>query len=72
MVNINTFDLKRVLIDLGSFSEIMYHNTFDKLKILASQIRSAEVPVGLGHVQKTVEFIVMNIDSPDNAILGRG
>ena len=89
-VNINTFDVKRVLIDLGSSSEITYHSLFEKLKLPATQIRSvdapifsfngeavwliavAEVPVRLGPVQMNIEFIVMNIDSPYNAILGRG
>lgn len=30
------------------------------------------VHVRLGPIKKNVEFIVMNIDSPYNAILGRG
>lgn len=89
-IETNTFDVKGVLIDLGSLSEIMYHNMFEKLKLLASQIKSAdspvfsfigevvwpiailEVPVRLGPIQKIVEFIVMNINFPYNAILGRG
>lgn len=32
-VNINTFDVKRILIDPGSSSEIMYHSLFKKLKL---------------------------------------
>ena len=35
-------------------------------------IAIAEVLVMLGPVQKNIEFIVMNIDSSYNAILGRG
>lgn len=35
-------------------------------------IAIAEVPVKLGLVHKIVKFIVMNIDSPCNAILGHG
>lgn len=35
-------------------------------------IAIAKVPVRLGPVQKIVEFIVMNIDSPYNAILAHG
>ena len=34
-------------------------------------IAIAEVPVRLGSVQKNIEFIVMNIDSPYNDILGK-
>ena len=89
-IDINIFDVKRVLIDPGSSSEIMYDSLFEKLKLPAAQVRStdapifsfsgeavwpiviAEVPVRLGPVQKNIEFIVMNIDSPYNAILGRG
>ena len=89
-VNINTFDVRRVLIDPGSLSEIIYHSLFEKLKLPSLQINSvdspdfsfsgeaiwpiaiAEVPVRLGHVKKNIEFIVMNIDSPYTAILGRG
>ena len=35
-------------------------------------IAIAMVPVRLGHVKKNVEFIVMNINSPYNAILDKG
>lgn len=83
IVNINTFYVKRVLIDPGSSSEIMYHSMFMKLKVPPSQVKNvdspvftptsiAEVPVRLGPKQKIVEFIVMDIDSPYNGILGRG
>lgn len=41
IVNINTFDVKRVLIDLGSSLKIMYHNMFKQLKLPPSQIKSA-------------------------------
>lgn len=35
-VNINTFDLKMLLINPGSSSEIMYRSLFDRLKLPAS------------------------------------
>ena len=35
IVNINTFDVKRVLIDPGSSLEIMYHSMFERMKLLA-------------------------------------
>ena len=35
-------------------------------------ITIAEVPVRIGLVKKIVEFIIINIDSPYNAILGCG
>lgn len=35
-------------------------------------IAIVEVPVHMGPVQKNIDFIVMNISSPYNAILGRG
>lgn len=34
-------------------------------------IVTVEVPVHIGPVKKTVEFIMLNIDFPHNAILGR-
>lgn len=34
-------------------------------------IAIAEVPVGMGEVQKMVEFIVMDINSPYKVVLGR-
>lgn len=43
--NINTFDIKRVLIDLRSSSDIMYHNLYKKLKVPASQVRSANMSI---------------------------
>ena len=83
-ININTFDVKMVLIDRGSSSKIMYYSMFEKLKLSASQIRTVDSPascfsgalaqvlVSLGHVKKNIEVIVMNIDSPYNVILLRG
>lgn len=44
-VNINTFDVKRVLIDPKSSSEIMYHNMFKKLKLPPSQVKNADSPI---------------------------
>lgn len=41
-VNINTFDVKKVLIDPGSSLEIMYHRMFEKLRPPASLIQSAD------------------------------
>lgn len=89
-VNINTFDVKRVLINPGSSSKIIYRSLFDRLKLLVSQawnadypafsfsrevvwpIAIAEVSVHMSPTQKNMEFIVMNIDLPYNAILSRG
>ena len=45
IVNINTFDVKRVLIDPGSSSKIMYHSIYKKLKLPSSQVRSEDTPV---------------------------
>lgn len=47
MVNINNFDAKRVLIDPGSCSEIMYLNMYSQLKprLLRKAVRSVDMPV---------------------------
>ena len=91
MVNICNYDVKRVLIDLGSSFEIMYLNLYNRLQpyIPKKAIRSVdmpiynfsgeavwpiaivEVPVSIGQVIVNMEFFVMNIDSPYNAIPGR-
>lgn len=89
-VNMNTFDVKMVLIDSGSSLEIMYNTMFQKLNLPPSKIKNvdspilnfsrevvwpiaiAKVPIRLGPKQKMVEFIVMDIGSPCNAILSRG
>ena len=90
-INICSFDVKRVLIDPGSSSEVMYLNAYNQLRrfIPKRDIRPVEapiysfsgdpvwpicivyVPVTIGEVTKNVEFFVMNIDSPYNALLGR-
>lgn len=44
-VNINTFDIKRLLIDPGSSFEIMYHSLYKKLELPASQVRITNMPV---------------------------
>lgn len=44
-VNINTFDVKKVLIDPRSSSEIMYHSLYKKLDLPASQIRNVNMLV---------------------------
>ena len=84
----STFEVKKVLIDPGSLSEIMYHSLFKKLDLPSLQVKNAdmpvfifsgeavwptaiaEVPIRIGEVQKMVEFIVMDMDSPYNAIQG--
>lgn len=84
-INVNTFNVKMVLIDPKGSSKIMYHIMFEKLRLLASQVKSIDSPVFNFNgeavwpiaiaevpVQKIVEFIMMNIDSPSNAILAHG
>lgn len=44
-VNINTFDVRRVIIDPGSSSEIMYHSLFKTLDWPASQMKNADMPL---------------------------
>lgn len=47
MVNICNFVVKRVLIDLGSSSEVMYSNLYEKLKafIPAKKVRAIDAPI---------------------------
>lgn len=44
-VNINIFDVKRVLIDSNSSLKIMYNIMFKKIKLLHSQVGSANLPI---------------------------
>ena len=44
-VNINTWDVCRVLVDPGSSSEVMYKNLYDKLKLPRNKIRTVDMPV---------------------------
>ena len=44
-VHISTFEVKRILIDTGSSSEIMYHNIFKKLDLPPSQVKNADMPM---------------------------
>lgn len=45
IVNINTFDVKMVLINPRNSSEIMYHSLFENLKLPASQVRNVDYSV---------------------------
>ena len=44
-VHINTIKVRRVLIDSGSSSKIMYHIIFKKLDLPPSQVKSVDMPV---------------------------
>lgn len=37
-VNINTWDVKRILVDSDSSSEVMYKNLYDKFKLSKNKI----------------------------------
>lgn len=41
-VNINTWDVMRVLIDLDSSSEVLYKNLYDKLEFSKNKIQSID------------------------------
>ena len=90
-VNICSYDVRMVLINLGSSSEVMYLNVYNQLRrfILKKDIRAVDAPiysfsgepvwpiciiyvlVTIGEVTRNIEFFVMIIDSPHNALLGR-
>lgn len=44
-MNINKWDVRCVLVDPGSSSEVMYKNLYDKLKSLQEKIRLVNMPV---------------------------
>lgn len=78
-VNINMYNVKRILIDPGRFSEIMYHNLYKKLDLPASQVKATDMPVfsfsgdavwPIAIAKVLVRFILMDVDSPYNAIMG--
>ena len=86
---IATWDVRKVLIDPGSSSEIMYKNLYRFLYIPSNDIipvnssvysysGEAVWPVGrvrliirVGPVQTIMEFIIVNVDAPYNAFMGR-
>lgn len=88
-VQIGMHNVKRVLINQGSSTEVIYYDLFKKLDLLESALQSREVPLigfngapvwPLGHIfllvivgskMLSVEFVVVNILSPYNTILGR-
>lgn len=44
-IDINTYDIKRILIDPRSSSEIMYHSLYKKLDLPASQVWATDMPI---------------------------
>lgn len=44
-IHISTFEVNRILIDIGSSSKIMYNNLFKKLNLPPSQVKEADMPV---------------------------
>ena len=85
LVHIITFEVKRVLIDPGSLSEIMYHNLFRKLDMPPSQVKNTDMhvfsfngeavwPIAIAEVPIRVKEVKklnsVDMDSPYNAILG--
>ena len=45
MLRIGNFDVRRVLIDQGSFAEVMYHNLYKKLGLGEADLTSFASPV---------------------------
>ena len=86
---IDKFDVKRILVDLGSSSKVMYDSLFRKNGVLPERFEtnkdplvgfngSCALPLGkitfmatAGVVTILVEFVVIDSDSPYNAIMGR-
>ncbi|VFQ72898.1 unnamed protein product [Cuscuta campestris] len=76
-MDINGVDVARVLVDTGSSVNILYLETFQKLRLCRTQLEPLKtpLPVELGSGEKTVwkkmRFIVVDIKCVHNAILGR-
>lgn len=88
-VQIGTHEVWRVLVDQGSFAEVMYYDLFKKLDLPESALQLAEVPligfngapvwplgrvflpIVVGSVTLSMEFVVVNVPDPYNAILGQ-
>lgn len=86
---VQEYDVRIILIDLGSSSEIMYAELLDKLGLKRSDLRPSSVPlfgfsgkaalpmglitvqVGAGPIHLDVEFLMVDVPSPYNAIVGQ-
>ncbi|GAV67307.1 hypothetical protein CFOL_v3_10813, partial [Cephalotus follicularis] len=90
---VELFTMKRILVDSGSSTEILYKHAFDQLRISTDQLKPVKTPlVGfagemvhpLGSIdmsevagttphqtQVQMTFLVMDMPSPYNAIVGR-
>ncbi|GFS29531.1 hypothetical protein Acr_00g0007120 [Actinidia rufa] len=88
-LRIGRYDIKRILIDIGSSVEVMYYDLFKQLKLPLDQLKIARAPLvefnaqahwplGILSLKTRVdsqklmtEFVVIDIPSPYNAIMGR-
>lgn len=84
-LKIATWEVKRVLIDPGSFSEIMYQNLYRSPNIPFEDIIPVNSPISnysgeaiwpVGHVGllvriTTMEFLIVDIKALYNVIMGR-
>ena len=82
------YDVRRMLIDRGSLSEIMYAGLFVKLGLKHSDLRPTSIPlfgfsgqavhpmgvitvqVGIGSIRLDTKFLVVDVPSPYNCIMG--
>ena len=78
------YDVKRVMVDQGSFAEVMYKGLYEKLGLdnFSSPVfgfsGESTIPLGkttflvsVGPINLQIEFIVIHGSSPNNAIMGR-
>ncbi|GAV85505.1 hypothetical protein CFOL_v3_28941, partial [Cephalotus follicularis] len=65
---VELFTMKRILIDSGSSTDILYKHAFDQLRIPADQLKPVKTPP-VGFTEMT--FLVVDTPSPYNAIVGR-
>ncbi|XP_058219511.1 uncharacterized protein LOC131330046 [Rhododendron vialii] len=88
-LRIKTFNIRCVLVDQGSSTEVMYYSLFKDLKLSDTDLRPSKVPligfngapvwpfgmitllVHAGSVVLDMEFVVVNVPSPYNVIVGR-
>jgi hypothetical protein len=88
-LRIGNYDVKRVLVDQGSFAEVMYQELYEKLGLGKSDLSEfgspvfgfsgeSTIPLGktilpvlTGPINLQTEFIVIQVPSPYNAIMGR-
>ena len=88
-LRVQEYDVRRMLIDPGASSEIIYAGLFDKLGLKQSDLRPTSIPlfgfsgqvvhpmgvitvqVSAGPIRLNTEFLVVDVPSPYNAIMGR-